>query len=78
MKPRLVEIIIPPPVKKIKKPFIKQIDINYTSICFNIICILILFIGLYVLYIRKENKEDNKKKYIHNVNKLYETIYNKI
>ena len=78
MKPHLVEIIIPPPIKQLKKPFIKQMNINYTSIFFNIICIIILCIGLYVLYIRKENKEDNKKKYIQNVNKLYDKIYKKI
>jgi hypothetical protein len=78
MKPQLVEIIIPPPTKQIKKPFIKQMNINFISIFFNIICIIILCIGLYVLYIRKENKEDNQKKYIHNVNKLYDKIYNKI
>lgn len=77
MKPRLVEIIIPkpPPVKKI---ITNQIKINYISLFFNIICILFLCIGGYVLYIRKENKEDNKKKYVKNINKLYDKIYNKI
>ena len=77
MKPKLVEIIIPKPLP-VKKIINTQIKINYISLFFNIICILFLCVGGYVLYIRKENKEGNQKKYINNVNKLYDTIYNKI
>ena len=77
MKPNLVEVIIPHPKPKIIKK-IHIIPINYTSLLFNLICILFIIIGIYVLYIRKENKEINKKKYIKNINNLYKKIYNKI
>lgn len=76
MKPRLVEIIIPK--KPIEKIMVKPIPINYTSIFFNIFCILFICIGIYVLYIRKENKEKNKEQYITKVNNLYNHVYNKI
>jgi hypothetical protein len=78
IKPKLVDIVITPPVKPVKKIINTQVNINYISLFFNIICILFLCVGGYVLYIRKENKEGNQKKYIQNVNKLYDTIYNKI
>ena len=78
MKPNLVEVIIPSPKPKIIKKIHIISPINYTSLLFNLICILFIIVGIYVLYIRKENKEINKKKYIKNVNNLYKKIYNKI
>lgn len=50
------------PIKpEIIKPKINQIDT--TSFLFNIVAIIGIFIGLYFLMIRNEEKEKNKKKY---------------
>lgn len=76
MKPKLVEYVIP--TKPVEKIIIKSKPINYISIFFNIFCILFVCIGMYVLYIRKENKEKNKEQYIKKVNNLYNHVYNKI
>ena len=75
MRPNLVEIIIP---KKSIPKIIPVIPYDYTPIIFNICCFIFICIGIYVLYVRKENKEKNKIDYKNKVKNLYNRIYNKI
>lgn len=60
MKPSLVEIekILPKP-----KPVPVAPPINYSKILFNLISFIIVIVGIYVLYVRKNNKIKNKEKY---------------
>lgn len=61
------------PIKpEIKKVQIKQV--NTTSFLFNIGAIIFIFVGIYFLIIRKEEKEENKNKYNKEINKLYNKI----
>jgi|TARA_Y100000389_G_C17386152_1_gene477138 hypothetical protein len=61
------------PIKpEIKRLPIKQVD--QTSFLFNIGAIIFIFIGIYFLIIRNEKKEENKKKYRNEINKLYNEI----
>ena len=76
MKPHLVDIIIPR--KEIVKVIPPIITYDYTAIIFNICCFIFISIGIYILYIRKENKELNKLDYKNKVTNLYNRIYNKI
>ena len=75
MKPHLVDIIIIPK-KEIVKVIPPIITYDYTSIIFNICCLIFISIGIYILYIRKENKELNKLDYKNKVTNLYNRIYN--
>lgn len=72
MKPNLVEI------EKIikKKPLVveKKIEYDYSKIIFNIISLIIILVGGYVLYVRKKNKQKNQIEYKNKVNKLYKDI----
>ena len=55
---------------KIKKP---QTPTDY-SFFINIIIFLIIFIGIYLLYQRYKNKDENKKNYTKKIENLYNTI----
>ena len=55
---------------KIKKP---QTSTDY-SFFINIIIFLIIFIGVYLLYQRYKNKDENKKNYTKKIENLYNTI----
>tara|TARA_Y100000590_G_scaffold420255_1_gene522776 strand:+ start:592 stop:873 length:282 start_codon:yes stop_codon:yes gene_type:complete len=75
MKPYLVDkkylkIKIPEKNKNI------QIQQNYnsTKLIFNFICIIIIGIGFYILYIRKINKINNQILYNHKVQNIYKEI----
>ena len=62
MKPSLVDVekIIPKPKPK---PVPVAPPINYSKILFNLISFIIVIAGIYVLYVRKNNKIKNKEKY---------------
>ena len=80
MKPQLVEI------EKIIKQVepknipIKNIKYDYSKIIFNIISLIMIIIGVYVLYKRKKNKHQNEIKHQNNIKNLYKEIklYEKI
>tara|TARA_B100000902_G_scaffold396293_1_gene456933 strand:+ start:1875 stop:2141 length:267 start_codon:yes stop_codon:yes gene_type:complete len=48
--------------KKTKQKIIKieYPKIDYWNISVNILCFIVLFLGIYILYQRKENKQINK------------------
>jgi len=72
MKPNLVDIEeIIKPNSIILNP---TINYDYSKIIFNVISILILILGGYVLYIRKKNKEKNKIEYQNKIKNLYKEI----
>ena len=80
MKPQLVDYSIFK--KKLDKPIVKNIvkkniDIsknNDTGFIFNIMLIILIGIGLFLLYKRNKEKNMNKDKYKKTVENLYNTI----
>ena len=82
MKPKLIDYSlfkkkVLEEVKIIPEPKPKLTTINNKnnfSFLLNIIIILIIFIGSYLLYQRFLKKEDTKKNYNNNIKNLYNTI----
>ena len=78
MKPKLVDYSLFSKKKvyiqsqKINQP--KIIQNNDISFLINIIIVLIIFIGGYLLYKRYKNKDENKKIYTKKIENLYNTI----
>ena len=78
MKPKLVDYSIfvkkkiPSQPEKINQP--KIIQNNDFGFLINIIILLILFIGGYLLYKRYKNKDENNKIYTKKIENLYNTI----
>jgi len=77
MKPNLVdesilEMIKPKEIKNIKTEVIVKTD--YPKLIFNIMSLLLVCIGLFVLYQRKRNKEKNKIFYEKKVKNLQKEI----
>tara|TARA_Y100000389_G_scaffold203816_1_gene253604 strand:- start:3080 stop:3331 length:252 start_codon:yes stop_codon:yes gene_type:complete len=78
MKPKLVDyslfvekkVSVKP--QKINQP--KVIQSNDFSFLINIIIVLIIFIGGYLLYKRYKNKDENNKIYTKKIENLYNTI----
>ena len=78
MKPKLVDyslfvekkVSVKP--QKINQP--KIIQSNDFSFLINIIIILIIFIGGYLLFQRYKNKDENNKIYTKKIENLYNTI----
>ena len=73
MEPNLVELnkIFKKKQPVIPKPKPVVIERDYTPFYFNIICIVALIGGIIFLILRKENKENNRKKYEEKVNRIY-------
>ena len=78
MKPNLVDYsqFIKQPVKKkiIKTEIIEPQKDNTIFYLINIIFILIIFIGLYLLYLRYKQKDENNLIYKKKIENLYNTI----
>jgi hypothetical protein len=79
MKPKLVDYSIFIKKKKIpiqpeKNIQSKIIQNNDFGFLINIIILLILFIGGYLLYKRYKNKDENNKIYTKKIENLYNTI----
>ena len=75
MKPYLVDkkylkIEIPEKNNNIQIQRIQQ-NYNSTKLIFNFICIIVIGIGFYILYIRKNNKINNQILYNHKVQNIY-------
>ena len=47
---------------------------NTISILFNLVFVIIILIGIYLLYIRYKKKDENKIKYNKKIENLYNTI----
>jgi hypothetical protein len=73
MEPNLVELkkIFKKKQQIIPKPKPVVIERDHTPFYFNIICIIALIGGVIFLVQRKENKENNRKKYEEKVNRIY-------
>ena len=65
-KKKVIEIIKP------ERPQIQQID-NF-NFFFNIICFFIVIIGIMLLYFRKKNKIENKRKYNQKVVQFFHDV----
>ena len=78
MKPNLVDYsqFIKKPLKKniIKTEIIETQQDNTIFYLINIIFILIIFIGLYLLYLRYKQKDKNNLIYKKKIENLYNTI----
>ena len=68
----------PIPIKStpVKESFkeIKVSNDKIIKILFNLVFVIIFFIGIYLLYIRYKKKDENKIKYNKKIENLYNTI----
>ena len=62
------------PVKETFKEIPKVSNDNIIKILFNLVFIIIILIGIYLLYIRYKKKDENKIKYNKKIENLYNTI----
>ena len=79
MKPRLIDqkyissLLHKKSNNIIQIPIISQNKSNF-NLYIHLSCIFIIIIGIYFLYIRKNNKELNKMMYDHKIKKIYHDI----
>jgi hypothetical protein len=77
MKPHLIDkkYILPlsKPIIKKQIPVISQNKSNF-NLYIHLSCIFIIIMGIYFLYIRKNNKELNKMMYDHKIKQMYHDI----
>jgi len=80
ISPKLIFNEIEKPIKSsiskpIKEPFKgKGSNDTIIKILFNLVFIIIILIGIYLLYIRYKKKDENKIKYNKKIENLYNTI----
>ena len=73
MRPKLVDYSyfkVNKPNITVKRQVIFERKIDYINIFFNMTISIMILIGIYILYTRWKNKEENQKKYESDILKL--------
>ena len=71
---KTINLIKSTPIKESFKEIPKVSNDNIIKILFNLVFIIIILIGIYLLYIRYKKKDENKIKYNKKIENLYNTI----